>query len=284
MHAPEPWYNGGTVPFSFQMLPDTQDGITIHREFDPAPVNRILNDPDVFQLIAVPGLEQFDITPQINNPANYFLCVDGGCIIFTPDLPGSGLYELHTNFLPSRRGRYAIRASLEAYRWMFTRTDCMMLQTRVPAFNKAAALCCGIVGLKHWFERKNAWATNDGLVDLKFYTLSYMDWARKHPGPLIASGRRFHDRLTFERERLGHPEPEGHPDDECHDLHVGACAEMIYGGQPEKAVQLYNRWARFAGYGQIVLLQRNPLVIDIGDCVLLVADGTFKVITCRSAH
>jgi hypothetical protein len=273
-----------SVDASFEKSgPEVLAEIAIHREFNPVPVNRILNDPDVFPLIAVPGLEKFDITPQIRDPANYFLCVEGGCIVFMPDLPGSGLYEVHTNFLPAHRGRYAVRASLEAYRWMFTRTDCMMLQTRVPAFNVAASRFCGVIGATLWFERKSAWTTSEGhAYDLKFYTLSYMDWTRKHPEPLIASGRRFHDRLTFERERLGHPEPEVHPDEECHDLHVGACAEMIYGGQPEKAVQVYNRWARFAGYGQIALLQRNPLVIDIGDCVLLVADGNFRVITCRN--
>jgi hypothetical protein len=258
--------------------------ILIRREFDPAPVNRILNDPGVFPLISVPGLEKFDIAPQIGNPANYFLVVDGGCIIFTPDLPGSGLYEVHTNFLPSRRGRHALRASLEAYRWMFLRTDCMMLQTRVPAFNKAAALFCRMVGASLWCERMAAWPSEAGPADVKFYTLSYMDWLRRNAAPMIEAGRRFHDRLIFERERLGHPQPQGHPDEECHDLHAGICAEMIYGGQPEKAVQLYNRWARFVGYGQIAVLQLSPLVIDIGDCVLLVADGTFRVITCRQPH
>jgi len=253
----------------------------IHREFDPTPVNRILNDPDVFPSIAVPGLEKFDITPQIRDPSNYFLCVEGGCIIFTPDLPGSGLYEFHTNFLPARRGRHALRASMEAYRWMFTRTDCMMLQTRVPACNRAAEGFRRWIKASVWFERKAAWPGPDGLCDLKFCLLSYIDWLNEYPAPFIEAGRRFHDRLEFERERLGHPEPRGHPDEECHDLHVGACMEMIHGGQPEKAVQIYNRWARFAGYGQIALLQRNPLVIDTGDCVLLVADGNFKVITCR---
>jgi hypothetical protein len=259
--------------------------IAIRREFDAAPVNRILNDPSVFPLISAPGIEKFDISDFIADTANYFLCVDGGCIIFAPDMPGSGLYEVHTNFLPSYRGKYAIRASLEAYRWMFTRTDCMMLQTRVPAFNKAAARFCAIVGASLWFDRAAAWPMNDGPpVSVKYYTLSYMDWTSCYPGPLIESGRRFHDRLESERERVGHPEPAGHPNEECHDLHVGACAEMIYGGQPEKAVQLYNRWARFAGYQQIAMLQRSPLVIDIGDCVLSVQDHTFRVIKCRQQH
>lgn len=255
--------------------------VTVKRGFDSGPVNAILNHPAVFPLISVPGIEKFDIAPQIADPSNYFLMVDGGCVIFTPDLPGSGLYEVHTSFLPLFRGRHAIQASLACYRWMFAHTDCMMLQTRVPAFNRAADLFCKMVGASLWFERKAAWPTKDGLVDLKFFTLSYMDWARRHAAPLIASGKAFHDHLIAERVRLGVADAHGHDDDECHDLHVGACVEMIYGGQPEKGIGVYNRWARFAGYGQIALRERSPLTIDIGDCVLLVEDHTFKVITCR---
>jgi hypothetical protein len=60
--------------------------------------------------------------------------------------------------------------------------------------------------------------------------------------------------------------------------------EMLLGGQPEKAVMLYNLWARFAGYGIIGLISRNPLVIDMGEALIHVrpAEQTFKVIQCRS--
>lgn len=259
----------------------TRHLVEVIRCFDAAGVNPILNDPAVFPTITVPGLEAFDVTEQIANPANYFLLIAGGCVIFTPDGPNSGLYEVHTNFLPDHRGAYAVAASLACYRWMFTHTDCMMLQTRVPAFNRAAERFCRMVGASLWFERQAVWPTETGLVDMKFYTLSYMEWANKHSAPLIESGRRFHDRLMQERERLGSPDPHGHSDEDCHDLHVGACAEMIYGGQPDKAVQVYNRWARFAGYGQIALLMRDPVALDIGDAVLVVGDNTFKVVKVR---
>ncbi len=255
--------------------------LEIHREFAASPVNAILNHPAVFPSISIPGQDPFDVSASILDPRNYFLCVPGGCVIFLPDVPGSGLYEVHTNFMPGHRGFHAVRASLQAYRWMFARTDCMMLQTRVPAFNEGAERFCEAVGASLWFERKQAWPGPDGLVGMKYYTLSYMDWVKRHGKPLVAVGRRFHDKLEHERERLGHPAPQGHPDDECHDLHVGACIEMIYGGMPEKGVQLYNRWARFAGYGQIGLIQREPLVIDICDAVLLVERGDFKAMTCR---
>lgn len=245
-------------------------------------INRILNDPAVFESISIPDQKPFDVKPLLNDPRFVFLRTEGGVIAFTPDdEPGSGIYEVHTNFLDGYRGEYAIKASLEAYRWMFTHTNCMMLQTRVPAFNKAAEAFCRSVGAWLWFERHEVWPTLKGNVDLKFYAMSIHDWMRKHSEPLIESGRAFHARLEEEyaRHDFAH---EAHPQEASHDLAVGACAEMMYGGEPEKALILYNRWARVAGYRQLNLISRNPLVVDIGESILHVADGSFKVIQCRS--
>lgn len=202
---------------------------------------------------------------------------EGGGILFIVD--ESGIYEVHTNFLPEFRGRHAIKSSLSAYRWMFTHTDCMILQTRVPAFNKPAERCCPIVGFTREFERKAVWPHKDGPVDLSFWSLHYEDWVRR-TNDLIESGKAFHKRLDAEYARHGH-KPHEHPDEDCHDRYVGACIETVYGGQPEKAIILYNRWARFAGYLPVKLVSRSPIVIDIGDAVLLVANEDFKVIQCR---
>jgi hypothetical protein len=252
------------------------------RETDSAKeINEILNDPSVYPDISVPDQKPFDVTPLLADPRFIFLRAEGGCILFTPDdEPGSGIYEVHTNFLEDYRGEYAIKTSLEAYRWMFTHTNCMMLQTRVPAFNKAAEAFCRLVGAWMWFERKEVWPTSEGNVDLKFYAMSIHDWMRKHPDPLVESGRKFHERLEMEYERHGFAH-DPHADDRFHDAAVGACAEMIYGGEPEKAIIIYNRWARVAGYRQLNLISGKPLVIDIGEALLHVADGTFKVIKCR---
>jgi hypothetical protein len=254
------------------------------RTFDPGDVNPILNHPHVLPLITVPGIETIDVTLLITDPRNVFLMAGGGCIGFCIQDPGQELsqippvftYEVHTNFLPEHRGRHALRASLAAYRWMFTHTDCMALQTRVPAFNKAAEWFCAFVGATREFDRKAVWPTKDGPVDMSFWSLRYDDWVRKTPA-LNASGHAFHERLEAERIRHGVQNPL-HPDEDCHDRHVGACVETMYGGQPEKAVTLYNRWAQFAGYGVIALVARSPLVVDIGDALLQVGDGNFKVI------
>lgn len=254
--------------------------IELRRSFDAADINPILNDPAVFPAIAIPGIEKFDVSNLLADPGNVLLTVTGGSVLFCQQEPG--IYEVHTNFLPAHRGRHAIRASLAAYRWMFTHTDCMVLLTRVPAPNLAARKFCKIVGATLEFVRQSAWPTPTGNVALHFFALRYDDWVRKTPD-LIVSGQQFHAQLEQERVRHNHPIPI-HVDEECHNLHVGACAEMIYGGQPEKAVVLYNRWARFVGfncYKPIALVARSPLVIDITQALLQILDGTFKVIQWR---
>jgi Protein of unknown function (DUF2824) len=252
----------------------------IRRTFDPAEVNAIVNDPEVFKQLKLPGIESVDLSSTIFDLRNVVLMVNGGCIVFSQLEPG--IYEVHTNFLADYRGSNAIRQSLAAYRWMFTRTDCMVLHTKVPAFNKAAEVFCRLVGATKEFDRTSLWPTENGLVDMSFWTLRYDDWVRKTPS-LKKSGREFHER--FDRERLRHGiTEENHPDEDCHDLYVGVCAETFYGGQPEKAVILYNQWARFSGYAPISLISLNPIVIDIASAALLVEDGTFTVIKCQPQH
>jgi hypothetical protein len=251
----------------------------IHRSFDASEINPILNDPSVFEAIKLPGMTpDIDVTPIVQNVNNVLLMADGGGIIFAQQEPG--IYEVHTSFLEKCRGRNAITASKEAYRWMFTHTDCMILQTKVPAFNKAADLFCKIVGATKDFERKKVWLTESGPVDMSYWSLKYEDWLRQTPS-LMQSGKAFHHRLDEERDRLGFPD-DSHPDEDCHDLYVGVCAEMIYGGQPEKAVVLYNRWARFSGYEPIALVSKSPLLIDIGTSLLQVQDDSFRIIQCRT--
>lgn len=237
-----------------------------------------MNEPEILEQIAAPGAASLDLTPLLADARNVLLMAQGGGIFF--NWHEAGLYEVHTNFLPEYRGKHAFQASLAAYRWMFTRTDCMALLTRVPATNRGARMFCGAVGATREFDRKAIWPTKHGLVDVSFWALRYDDWVRKTPS-LSEIGREFHARLDaeFARHRALRGE---HPDDEWHDRHVGACVEMIYGGQPEKGVVLYNRWARFAGYGMIGIAAHNPLLIDIGDALLQVIDGSsFKVLKCR---
>lgn len=261
-------------PKSVRQLRQLDPSVT--RSFDAIEANRIVNDQSVLPLIG--NVDSIDLSDIISNPANVLLLSDGGCFLFMHDEAG---YEVHTSFLEGFRGRHVITASLNAARWMFTHTDCMSIVTRIPAFNKAASLAVRAVGFVPRFERKGTWPLKDGGVcDVRFYELTYADWMTKAKDVLIESGRKFHADIEKEFERHGRVEPQ-HPDEDGHDHYVGACFEMVYGNQPEKAVALYNRWARLSGYGQIALVARSPLVIDIGNAVLMIEDNTFRIVKCR---
>src|SRR5262249_14929094 len=151
--------------------------------------------------------------------------------------------------------------------FMFLRTDAMRIVTRVPhlcdIFRKACHAYGRALGFGKEFERKACWPTMDGrMVDMDFLAIEYEAWVRKLSG-LEKAGHDFHEWLSEEFKARDLAEIP-HPDDPSHDVRVGACSEMIRGGQYEKAVILYNRWARFAGYQPISLVSANPIIIDIG--------------------
>jgi len=251
----------------------------IWRETDAAKFNAILNDAEVFPLISVPADagKPFDCTEIVANTANVLLMTEGGGIMFVQQ--GGGVYEFHTSFLASSRGRHAIEAARAARRWMFTRTDAMTLRTKVPAFNRAAALAVRRVGFKCEFVRVGTWPTQHGDVDVEHYAMHYPQWLWLEEG-LQSAGERFHARLDAEYERHGRA-PHAHSDDKAHDVIAGACVEMIRGGQIDKAINLYNHMAVFAGFGLIALVNRDPVIVDIGEAVLMLDGDDFKVLKCR---
>lgn len=272
------------------VVADAAPASLVRRSFDAAEINAILNDPYVFKHVAIAGQEKLDVSQLIENPNVYLLMAEGGSMIFTPLEPC--VYEIHTAFLKSalrsahengHTGPYIQNACLAAYRWMFTQTDCVVILTKIPHHNRAALVFAPTLGWQIEYTRKNAFATHAGdLVDVTYCALRYDDWLRKTPALEIA-GREFHKRLADEFARFGYVEPQ-HPDEDCHDRRVGACIEMMLGGQPEKAVILYNSWARFADYGEINLVSRNPLLINIGNALLQVSENNFKMIKPMVRH
>ena len=266
----------------------------LRRTFDASEVNSILNHESVFPFVTLPGFKSLDVTPlieekdQIGNYRHVALMADRGCILFCQIEPG--IYEVHTNFIRVKHGErkgtegaYVKAAILESYRWMFTHTDCMVLQGKIPAFNRALRIFAPLVGWQVEFERKNIWPHKSELVDVQFVSLRYDDWLRK-TDDLAETGREFHERLDdeFERHKVAH---QPHPEELCHDKAVGACCEMMFGGQIAKAIIVYNRWARFAGYRTIELIVGNHsdvLLLDIGDAVLQLMPNDFKALICRS--
>lgn len=251
----------------------------IVREFHPLRINAVLNDPSVLQWVALRGQARpLDLGPLLADPRNVLLLESEGSggLFFHWQEPG--VYEVHTQFLPSARGKVALACTEAALEWMFLRTDAMELHTKVPEHNKAARALVQAIGgtceysfgefngqkVEHWALRFPEWLWSDGAKGLE------------------AIGSKFHANLERKMAEAGLSHSP-HPSDPAHDRVVGATIGMISagGGNIDKGIILYSRWARLSDYAPMTLLSKYPTIVDIGDA-LLVADGSDFAVMPRS--
>lgn len=251
--------------------------LSVCREFSAERLNSICNHPDVRPWVAAAGQGYLDLSPVVANPDNYLLMGQGGGFLFVQQ--SDGIYEVHSQFLPEHRGENVITAARDAERYMFTRTDCTEIRSKVPEGNVGAAAFARKMRYELQFERANAWQLGDRSVAVKYYARALNQWVNQAE-ELKASGHWFHEKLEAAKIASGSAMPI-HDDDAAHDLYVGATVEMMQAGQIGKALAFYTRWAPFAGYGPIALVATNPFVIDIGDALLALCGDDFDVILCR---
>lgn len=253
------------------------------RDFNSTRLNRVVNDPSVFPDVALPGQELLDLSPIANDLRNIVLMCDEGGIVAHWQEPG--IYEIHTQFTEKYRGVGAVKTVREMINWLFLQSPAMELQTKIPEVNKGALALVRSISGNLEFVRENVWPLpDDKKCNIDFYTLRYPQWLYSGwaMGPLTTRGAWFHDRLDAAKLAFLAP-PEAHADDPAHDVNVGATIEMIFSGQVDKALTLYNRWARFAGYAEVKLISAQPLILDIQDSVLLIDlfARDFEVLSCR---
>jgi hypothetical protein len=249
--------------------------LSVCREFSAERINAVANHPEVRPWVG--GAGPIDMTPVVADLRNVLLMGQGGGLLFVNLDPG--LYEVHTQFVPEARGPQALLAVLDALRWMFTRTDCMEIVTRVPDGNLAAAALVKKIGGEFQFYRPHVWQTDHGLVGVKYYAQTLNSWVLK-TDELAQVGDWFHEKLAAAKVAQGSAAPI-HDDDDAHDRYVGAAAEMIVNGQVAKGISFYNRWAKFSGYATVSLIAANPFVIDIQDALLAVRGHDLEVLLCR---
>ena len=248
----------------------------VSRHLDADLVNLVANHPDVRPWVGG-GNGVLDFTDVVANTTNVLLMNDSGGCLF--ERVGPGIYEVHTLSLPEGRGPAAVAAVRDALHWMFTQTDCVELQTKVPNGNAGALGLVRAIHGRLQFHRDGVWPGPDGMVGCGFYSLALSDWAGRADEAMDA-GHWFHDKLEMAKSVQGAASPV-HDDDDAHDRYVGATVEMILAGQVGKALWFYNRWARFAGYALVQQIAANPVVIDIQDAVLAVKPNDFEVLLCR---
>lgn len=181
---------------------------------------------------------------------------------------GPGFYEIHTLFLPAGRGHRVREALDDAKLFMFTQTDCAEIVTRIPQSNRSALRLAQDGGFEHRFTREHGY---EG-APTDYYALTLDQWICRTPS-LEAVGEDFHAKLEAQ---IGH---ENHPHDPAHDRYVGAAVMMLNAGNPHKAIATYNRWATWAGYQPVTLVNFDPVRVDVGTAVM--AFPSMEVVPCQ---
>lgn len=227
----------------------------IRRETNAEAVNSVLNHPQVRPWVAN-GDEPLDVSAQIADERNHFLFGEHGGVGFLQVIPG--VYEAHTQVLPSGRGEWTRALTEACVRHMFTRTDAYEIITRVPAGHYAAKAAAEAQGMRLEFTRPNGVMFRNRIVDCHILSFRVQDWVARTPA-LAETGQWLHERMESEALRLGIP-IETHEPDENHNQYAGAAVEMMFGGQYGKGVGIYNRWVSAARHVRAGKLQHVQLV------------------------
>ena len=252
-------------------------GVT--RQFDAKRLNEIVNDPAVLPWVRGGVDGPLDLTFAVENPGNVLLVGEHGAMLLIQLQPG--LFEAHTQVLPIGRGEWAVNFAKACVFWMFTRTTCFELMTKCPHGNLGARALAKCVGGKKLFTNPRGWSKDGKTIPADIFGITIQDWLLTANG-LEERGHWFHERLASEYRKLGRKEAP-HPDDDTHDRYVGMACEMFLGGQAQKAVLLYGRWASMADYAPIELMSLDPVAINIQDAVIVMRKNDFYVASLTEA-
>ena len=134
-------------------------------------LNRVVNHPSVLPYVSLGFKGPLDMTALVEDPANVFLANEWGgfLLIAKPDF----VYELHTQFLPEGRGKDAYQAGRDGCDYMFTRTDCLRIDTYIQKAHAATERYARVVGFRRWGE------TEINGHSCYYYVLTLKEWARK---------------------------------------------------------------------------------------------------------
>jgi len=224
----------------------------LERTADAQQINAILNHPAVRPDVAGQDDGVLDVADVLARPGHVCLVGQhGGFLIVRYD---AGIYEVHTAILPVGRGEWARDAAAECTRFMFTRTDCVDLITRVPQGHIAAKALTEMNGFRLQFTTPPDTLFRERLVPCHIYCLTIQEWATRAAG-MEESGATFHAWLTAQVGE-GHGAP--HENDPAHNRVVGVTLAMVEAGQPLKGVVWYNRCAIAARHPTIGLLSLDP--------------------------
>lgn len=135
----------------------------MNRTFSADLLNDVANDPEVRSFLGGDG--SVDVSALLSDPNNIALVDDvGGFVMIRQE---AGLYDCHTLYPPEARGRHALQAAQQVFRWMFTRTDATALSGVFPASNQRVEGFGKLLGFQMVHER----LTHLGTAQCGFLTL-----------------------------------------------------------------------------------------------------------------
>lgn len=218
----------------------------ITRTYNADFINSVINHPSVKEGAEVKDI--LDVSGVVANLRNFILVNEFGGFLVIKLM--DGLYECHTQFLPEGRGQAAINAVNEALHYIFTKTDCTRIVTKVNVNNRATRLFTS-----QFFRRR-------GVVgDHHYYSLDIEDWIERSPD-CESHGVAFHNAIQGHSESV-----------EMIENYTGAAYLMMNEGNIYKGQLIYNRWASMAGCPPIIVVSENPLIIQRGDLKISIDDG-----------
>ncbi len=236
-------------------------------------LNTIANHPEVRPWLG--GVGPLDLTDVLADANNYaFQSEFGGLICEKLD---TGLYEIHSLFLPEGKGAAAFKVMDETLRYMFVHTECQEIVTKVPDDNIAALGAARAKGFATSFRLETGWTTPEGLrTGMAIMRLPLSKWIGKDD-LVEAKGVWFHERL----EELTKNAIPVHYDEAAHNRAVGASIMMAQAGNILKAIGSYNVWARIAQYPLIKPLSLVPLIIDMDQAIIEFKGNDMEILKCQ---
>lgn len=253
----------------------------IGRERHAARINKVVNDPSIFDWVRGNHKGALDLAPVIANPNNILLMGQHGGILFVQLQPG--LYEAHTQVMPEGRGKWTVAMTQAALHWMFTRSDCFEVMSRCPQGNLGARALIKRVNGQLAFINPLGWVRDDKPIPADVYSWTIQHWVTTAPG-LEERGQWLQNTVSDAYRKFS----KGvlpYIDDTLFNRYAGMAAEMFLNKHGPKAVLLYNRWAKMAGRDNIDLMcAENPTAIRTRDAILMVReDGEFYVASINPA-
>jgi len=245
--------------------------LIVKQTFNIAMVTGVLTHESIYPLITddnCPKAEDFDVSVTVSDTANYYLAVYdddgtlGGMIDFL--MINHIVYEGHINMLRHCRGDKAIRAVKMALEWMFSRTSCLRIVTKVASCFGSAKTLVETVGGKEEYSIEKSCKRGGVEYDQAFYAINlhdhiHLDWERYYD-----EGVTFFNQ--FRKTKLSR----------INYIMGGMFYVFAQTGNHEKAQMIYNEWARLAVAEPIdvlVVTGDNALVIKIGEDIVIMDDG-----------